>query len=245
MKPALEQAIRQVSELSSNEKELMFLLMADHYKDMQRETFDRDLSQKNLVLLLWAENRIQGFTTFVSNPKGCGTAQYHILFSGDTIIAPEFWGSTAMVDGWFKVVARFLASDPHKPWYWFLMSKGHRTYMYLPLFFQQYYPALEPNRQIDTLKEIANDVAFKLYPEHWRPDLGVIQFPNAAGALTAKLAAGTYDRKHNPQVAFFLKKNPNFEKGDELVCICALNPDNLRGSSREKLLDLLALSSTA
>jgi hypothetical protein len=239
MKQPLQQAIKAVSALTEIEVNQMFQRMSENYKDMRREVFLSDLRQKSVVLLLMAENEIQGFSTFVANPKGCGTSSYNILFSGDTIISPLYWGSTALADGWFKVVASFLAADTSKPWYWFLMSKGHRTYMYLPLFFHQYYPALEAGCHDASLFKIADAVASKLYPAHWRPEVGVIQFPQAAGALSHNLAKGTYARQHNPHVAFFLDRNPSFAQGDELVCICPLHPENLKRSFKQKLQDLM------
>jgi hypothetical protein len=239
-KTSLSQNIKIVPDLTVHEIMDMYRLMADNYTEMSFENFTRDLKAKTVVLLLLDDQQtIQGFTTFVANPKMRGTEQFNILFSGDTIISPQYWGTMALINGWYQVVAQFLKTDLSKPWYWFLMSKGHRTYMYLPLFFERYYPALEPNRNAIELRSIAHTVASILYPKNWLPEAGVIRFEQSNGALTPKLAAGTYQRQHNAQVAFFLQKNPNFEAGDELVCISALNPENFRGSARTTMETLL------
>ena len=122
----------------------MFLIMEQNYSSISRISFDKDLENKQFIGVLTDNNKvIQGFTTYGINPYETGTPEYNILFSGDTIISPEYWGSQELVKGWCKTVGRLIAGSPEKKWYWFLLSKGHRTYMYLPLFFEKYYPAFD------------------------------------------------------------------------------------------------------
>ena len=116
----------------------MFLIMEQNYSSISRISFDKDLENKQFIgVLKDTNNVIQGFTTYAINPCETGTLEYNILFSGDTIISPEYWGSQELVKGWCKTVGGLIAGSPEKKWYWFLLSKGHRTYMYLPLFFEK------------------------------------------------------------------------------------------------------------
>jgi hypothetical protein len=223
-----------VRDLLPLQKERMFELMADSYSSMDRNVFDRDLGNKQIVGLIMDESDvIQGFTTFSINPKNTGTEAYHILFSGDTIISPDHWGSLVMVKGWCTAIGEVIASDRTKSWYWYLMSKGHRTYMYLPLFFHNYYPSAISEDNDVALKQVIDRVSTILYPENWKPELGVIEFDSAEGALTPDLVQGTYTRKNNAHVAFFLECNPGFYKGDELVCMANLHPDNFKRSAKD------------
>lgn len=228
---------QQVPALTPLQKERMFELMSENYHSMTREVFFRDLMNKQIVGLILDEDEvIQGFTTFAINPKGTGTETYNVLFSGDTIISPDHWGSLVMVKGWCTAVGEIIATDREKAWYWYLMSKGHRTYMYLPLFFHKYFPAVDADEHDQMLKPIIDRVSSKLYPGNWYPDAGIIKFNSDAGALSPELGQGTYDRKNNTHVAFFLQRNPNFHKGDELVCMANLHPDNLKRSAKEYVL---------
>lgn len=216
----------------------MFSLMESGYDTMQREIFDRDLLNKHYVGLILDESEtIQGFTTFAINPKKSGSAAYNILFSGDTIIAQEHWGSLVMVRGWCSAVGKIISTDRSKDWYWYLMSKGHRTYMYLPLFFNHYFPSGEERQDDINLRGIIDRVSNILYPDNWTPKEGVIKFNSADGALSPELAEGTYKRSTNPHVAFFLERNPGFYKGDELVCLASLHPDNFKRSARNYVLE--------
>jgi len=215
-----------LNELSHQQKLRMFKLYAANYNNTSKPLFLSDISKKQYVILLLDEqNEIQGFSSIAVNPKNCGTNNYNIFFSGDTIISPKFWGTQELVKGFTEAVGRLLASDQQKKWYWFLMSKGHRTYMYLVLFFKTYYPHLkEANPE---LKQILNEVADKLFGKYWQPEKDLIVFPESMGELTPELAHASFEKRRNKHVAFFLEKNPDFYKGEELACITPLNFENI------------------
>lgn len=217
-----------VPDISPAERARMFELMSDSYTGMSRALFDKDLDGKHFAgLLLDEAGTLQGFTTYAINPKGAGGQDYHIVFSGDTIISPEHWGSQAMAQNWCHTIGRLVAADPSKPWYWYLLSKGHRTYMYLPLFFKDYYPALEPCAADGALREVAAAVSAKLYGSCWKPAEGIVRFEERMGELRPELNEGTYQKRSRPHIGFFLARNPGFHLGEELVCVAPLHPGNL------------------
>ena len=215
--------------ISGAQIDRMFRLMEANYDFIAKETFIADLSKKQWVgLLLDEDETIQGFTTFAVNPGGVGTDEYNIIFSGDTIVSPDSWGSLEFLKGVMHSGGQIVASDPDKKWYWLLISKGHRTYMYLPLFFHSYYPRAD-HADADTLFPILDKSCTKLFGDCWYPDKGLIIFPESLGQLKPELAASTWQKKKKPPVAFFLEKNPEFYMGHELACMTELKPDNFRG----------------
>ena len=227
------------SSLNAKQVDRMYQLLVSNYDFVNRKQFEKDLSNKSWIGLLQDQTeKIEGFTTFSVNPNGTGTDTYNIIFSGDTIVSPEHWGSLEFVRGSIHTGGRIVASDPNKKWYWFLISKGHRTYMYLPLFFGEYYPALEPNLEEELrLKRKLNQMASQLFGSCWHPDKGLIIFPNNMGQMKTELAEASWKRKHKSHVAFFLEKNPRFFKGEELACIAELSPENMKGSARKYFLE--------
>lgn len=219
------------SELDESMLKRMYFLMEEAYEEINYERFVSDLDKKQLVLLLQTKDGlIQGFTTFAVNPANSGTADYAILFSGDTIIHPAYWGSLALLKGWCAAVAHLMKQSPDCKWYWFLLSKGHRTYMFLPLFFKQYFPCMDSeNRVPDSWLEIQDRTASLLYSESYKKGVPVLKFNQPLGQLNAPLAKSSYDRKANPHIDFFLQLNPDFERGDELLCFTWIHPDNMKG----------------
>lgn len=224
--------------LAENQKSRMFHLMHENYNKVTEDIFFHDLSNKEWIgLIMDHSGLIHGFTTFVINPKGVGGSHYHIIFSGDTVIAPAYWGSQIMMQGWCRAVGSFIASDMTKPWYWYLLSKGHRTYMYLPLFFEYFYPSPNPGQMNAELRKLADEVSSKLFGEYWYPKEGVIRFDASRGELKAELSEATFQKKGSLIANFFLNKNPRFYEGEELVCTALIHPDKVFRSARAFILE--------
>jgi len=223
-----------IGEVSQSQKLRMYNLYSENYNHTSKELFFSDLANKQFVIMVFDESHeIQGFSTAGINPKNCGTQNYNILFSGDTIISPEHWGTQELLKGFMTLVGKLLASDKEKEWYWFLISKGHRTYMYLALFFKAYYPHVK--KTDPKLKHILNEVASKMFPESWLPEKDLIVFPEKMGELTPELAKGSFNKTHNKHVAFFLEKNPHFYRGEELACITSLSFENIHPRQHNNL----------
>jgi hypothetical protein len=208
----------------------MFDLYSTYYNSVTEEGFRQDLETKNKVgMFLDDDNNIKGFTTFAINPAGSGTEDYNIIFSGATVMDQAHWGGFDMIRGWCRTVGKLLDRDPDKKHYWFLITKGHKTYLYFPFFFKNYIPSLNtPGNQLE-LKRIMDKVAYKMYGNDYDPLNGVIRFPDSRGELKPALAADTFHKKHKEHVSFFLKRNPNFYCGEELACLAELHPQNMKG----------------
>ena len=220
----------------------MLKLMQENYTDITEAQFLNDLYKKQYVGLLHdEENIVRGFTTYAVNPNNSGTEEYAVLFSGDTIISPEYWGTIELIRGWCYSVAQIMKTERNKTWYWFLLSKGHRTFMYLPLFFEHYYPQCDGNSEEQVaLFEMMETLANKIYPDLYKKDSGIIRFPIEGGELKESLAQGTFDKSSKKHVNWFIQKNPLFYKGDELICLSRIDPNNMRGFAKEFLLQHLA-----
>jgi len=229
----LKYELNEKASLSIEDQQQMYSLMDAVYQKISEEMFHADLENKQFCGLLKDESGIiRGFTTYrILTYKTRRSSLVRILFSGDTVIEPAYWGSQELVKGWCQTVGKFKNDYPNEPLYWYLMSKGHRTYMYLPLFFKKYHPAIYQKNE--DLEEVADLVSKELYPNCWNRNKGIIEFDESLGELKTDYGAASYNRSSNKYVEFFLEKNPGFHKGDELVCITEICPENLRGLARK------------
>lgn len=226
------------SEMNQSSIERMYFIMEENYSSISFSAFKNDLKNKQFIgVLKDGENQIQGFTTYAINPFNLGTSEYNILFSGDTIISPFYWGSQELVRGFCKTVGGLIAGTSEKKWYWFLLSKGHRTYMYLPLFCEKYYPAVNKNEEAN-LFPIINKCAKAMYGSNWDPEKRVITFEKSHGELK-KIHTETNLKKvkSNVHIDFFLKRNPGFKNGDELTCMAELTLDNMKRFAKNMVLE--------
>lgn len=232
--------------LSRDERDRMYALMTESYEHVGRSRFESDLLAKDTVILL-RENmtgRIVGFSTQVVFTHAFEGNLVRGIFSGDTVVAEAFRGTQALVRAWFRFAGEVLSRDPQKPLYWLLISKGYRTYLYLPLFFRHYSPA--PGVQPDDItRRLMDTIARNRFGEVYDSTAGVLRFSERIGNLTSREAAIPTSRRDDALVDFFLQKNPGYASGDELVCLARISPENTRGLARTLLMRGMAGSTEA
>lgn len=225
----LRSEIVPIPALGPGEPRRLFDLFARHYEHVAWPRFQADLAEKDCVVLLrdGATGEVRGFSTQKVISAVVRGRQLRALFSGDTVIDPAFWGDQELIRGWCRFAGAVRAANPGTPLYWFLISKGYRTYLYLPLFFARYYPspteATPPFEQ-----EVIDTLATQKFGDCYRPASGTLEFPERLGNLTPTLAAVPLARQRDHRVRFFLERNPTYALGTELVCLAEISPGNMR-----------------
>lgn len=216
--------LAKISTLNNYQIGCMYQLMCEYYDNVNESQFRIDLFKKDYVGLLNSEDQtIYGFTTIKVNPikiDGLNT-----IYSGDTIIDKSYWGKNNLATGWIKAVGQICSTCTKEPWLWFLISKGHRTYMYLPIYFSEYYPALD-SKKGETLESHVTQIAAKMFGDYWVAKEGVLRFKTSMGNLKKDISEDTLNSS-NKHAKFFLSKNPGFYRGEELVCGTWLKNENL------------------
>lgn len=210
----------------------MFELFRRHYDGVTLEAFSRDLEGKEHVIVLRdGDGILRGFSTVRTFELAVDGEPLRLLFSGDTIIEHGWWGDQALGRAWSVLAGSIRAQSP-LPLYWLLLSKGHRTYLYLPLFFHEFYPrhdAPPPARE----KAIIDAFASRKYGSDYDPIRGVVAFAAAPGRLREDLADVGAHRLRNEHVRFFLAANPHYADGHELVCLAPLEAENMKLFARQ------------
>ena len=200
------------AELTRRDRDAMFALYTSYFATTDRVTFERDLAEKEWVILLCGgDGAIEGFSTLMRMRIADAT----VFFSGDTIVARHRWGTFDLPRMWAQHV--FAHADAST--YWFLISSGWRTYRFLPLFFRDFYP------RDATMKPLLDAIAAAKFGDAYDARTGVVRL-----ATPAPLREGVSDpegRMHDPHVRFFVEANPGHADGDELACLVRVDLDNL------------------
>lgn len=203
------------AELTRRDRDAMFALYTTYFATGDRVTFERDLSEKDWVILLCGDDgAIEGFSTLMRMRVGEAT----VFFSGDTIVARHRWGTFDLPRMW----ARHVFAEADDNTWWFLISSGYRTYRYLPIFFRDFHPKAGGDR---TMKPLLDAIATEKFGDAYDARTGVIRL-----ATPAPLREGISDpleRMKNPHVRFFVDANPGHADGDELACLVRVDRDNL------------------
>ena len=210
----------------------MFALFQEHFDRATCESFLSDLSEKQWVILLREETTkmIQGFSTLACYETRCQGQQIGVVYSGDTIIRPAYWGTPALPQTWIKTALKIGEALP-KPLYWLLISSGYKTYRFLTVFFKEFYPRHDRPTPPE-IKTLIHHLAGERFGANYHPESGIVRFSRGATPLRAGVADITARRLKEPHVAFFVAQNPGYSQGDELVCLTHLCPDNFTAAGR-------------
>ena len=217
------------------DRDRMFAIFEACYDMVSRVGFEGDLEGKSSVVLMRdGAGVVRGFSTQEVYEHASATGAIRVLFSGDTVVEPECWGRSELVHGWCAVAANALAAAPRRPLYWFLISKGHRTYRYLPVFFRRFIPGPTPDAPPEW-RTMLDEVARARFGAHYDAAAGLIRFPESRGQLARGLAEVPAARRSDPHIRYFLDRNPEYASGVELACFAEVSLANTHGLGRRWL----------
>ncbi len=216
-----------VPDLTRQDRANMFALFARYYEAADPDRFEADLARKQWVIQLIgpATGDLVGFSTQVlwQVPQGSDTVS--VLFSGDTIVDPTCWGETALIRQWGRMAVELMEVTRPAPLYWFLITKGYKTYRFLPVFFREFFPRHDCSTPawatslLDTLGQ-------SMFGEAYDGRRGLVIPTTHRDRLRPGIADITPARLADPHVRFFVDRNPGHAQGDELCCVAHLDVAN-------------------
>ena len=188
-------------------------LYREFYVGADEADFRRDLAEKDYAILLRGTG-VCGFSTM----KLVEVAEMRVLFSGDTVVETSQRGQWGLAGGFGHMIKFVEGMSPDETAYWLLISKGARTYRFLPTFFRRYGPG--PVADADLSARLAR-VASAFYPREYNPATGVLHFVGKKDRLRGDLL------RRDTESVRFRALNPGWMNGDELCCLAPLATDNL------------------
>lgn len=206
----IKQEVVPVGELQAAQLRLLQELYEAHYGGLH--SFARDLSEKDWVLLLRSGPQVVGFSSLQRRPQD----GFIVYFSGDTLVLPGHRHSYDLPRLWGRFVFQQVAHE-QLPCLWFLICAGFRTYRFLPVFFQRFYPRYD-EKTPDETQALLDRLARQRYGDLYQG--GIIRLGSPS---LEELPARQLDQ----HARFFLERNPGWRQGHELACLTWLEPSNL------------------
>ena len=223
----LKYEIVEVSNLSNSMKDSMYKLLEYYYANVRWRDFISDLMEKQWAILLFStsSNQLVGFSTQMCIvPENKNFENCVVLYSGDTIIAHEYWGSITLPIAFLELVSEIKNNFPGKKVYWLLISKGLRTFKFLSVFLNDYYP--NPNFPTPlSIKELMDAMGQLKFGKKFNSEHGIIKANDNDQYLKKEFQPE--EKKENEVATFFFSKNPGYFKGDELLCMAEISDANL------------------
>jgi hypothetical protein len=220
-----------VSTLSLDVRVAMWRLVQESYDGATESRFVEDLFDKSHVILLRSEDGdLQGFSTLQVTDHECGGRKYRAIFSGDTVLREKFWGNGHLARAFgayiLKVRLKTLLTSPRTIVYWFLLSKGFKTYLIMANNFSQYFP--RPDRptpsEVDQIRLHYYSQKYLQTKCHFDEASGIlIPEPSRRMRLKHGVAGPPAGDKQNMKTDYFVHANPNWSQGEELACIARVS----------------------
>ncbi|EKF73454.1 hypothetical protein A11A3_13455 [Alcanivorax hongdengensis A-11-3] len=198
----------------------MYGIYSKYYENISLDLFSRDMEEKSGVFVVFERHsgRAVGFSTLktvdleIKGRKGIG------VFSGDTILEKEYWGSRVLHVKFFLKMVREKMKRPYQPLFWLLISKGYKTYLLMANNFHRYYP--DHQGKNEHLAPLVDDYCDKLFPGYFCSNRKLLDFGDGYTFLKSDVAAITETmRADNDKIRFFEQCNPSWQRGTELPCI--------------------------
>ncbi len=213
-----------VATINETDRKTMFGLMQQYYDCMDWDRFNKDLSDKDDVILLMdkATASIKGFSTLKSVEVDVEGRKAFGVFSGDTVVDRAFWGQRVLGKAFLRYLFIQKAKRPFTPFYWILISKGYKTYLLLANNFNEHYPRYE-SATPQAAQNLMDEFATSLFGHAYSAETGLISFPESLGQLRPGIAdvpSGASFK--NPRIAYFAKQNPTWAEGTELMCLARM-----------------------
>ncbi|RRS02442.1 hypothetical protein EIP75_20445 [Aquabacterium soli] len=197
----------------------MFKVFCRYYENTSLEQFISDLNRKSgaFIIRRKIDDAIVGFSTMGIYHMEVDGKKIRGIFSGDTILEKEYWGNRAMNAAFVKRLVWEAIKDPFTPQYWFLISKGYKTFLLLTRNFPDYYP--HPEHDNPHMKHIVEAYCDKLFPGKLDRDAMVLDFGEGSNCLKSDVTPISAAQRTETDIAFFEQRNPQWERGTELPCV--------------------------
>jgi len=208
-----------VKHLDEATRRAAFALFAAAYEGADWPRFLADLGEKQHVILMHDRQtrELKGFSTVSVRVEDTERGKAIVVFSGDTVIDRDYWGQKQLHIQLSVLFMRQQLLHPLRPVYWFLVSKGYKTYVGLVNNFPVSIPRHERpddprlRRMLDRVAaarfgaayNVSTGIAVNIAHEWVRPGLSPIDVSAQA----------------NAHVRFFMERNPDHAGGDELACL--------------------------
>lgn len=216
-----------IEQLLPGDRDAMYALLDTHFKGVTPDSFQADLARKNWVLLLKDEETasLKGFSTLWMQQTEFGGEVLSVVYSGDTIVDPSAWTSSALPRSWIAAINYLRQQYASGRLYWLLICSGYRTYRFLPLFWQEFYPRYDRVTP-PQVSAFMGFLAHSYYDRAYDEASGIVRLPHPQ-MLRETLSGIPTGRQTDLHIRFFQERNPGYLQGDELVCLTEIRQDNL------------------
>ena len=214
-----------VSRLPAGVRDGMWSVFRKYYDGISRAQFESDLDAKQFVIIVRdGAGTVQGFSTIAEYDVALGERSYRVVYSGDTILERRFWGYGGLQTAFARHMLLAKLRTPGRPVYWFLISKGYKTYLLLARNFLGYWPRRDVPME-SWQKQLVDKLATDKFGAQYDAPSGILRALEDGCRLKEEVAP--LDVFTDADIRFFAESNPGHAIGDELCCVGVVDTRSL------------------
>ena len=188
--------------------------------DCTAEALEEARVRHRTLVRMWGQRN----TVHVYDATVCAR-QLTVVYSGDTVVDRDTWRDSALSYCWMGAIDYLRRLHGCRSLYWFLLVSGFRTYRFLPVYSKAFYPRFDEPTPA-SIQRIMDQLATQRFGDRYDARLGIVRL--AVPAILREAFQGIPEhRLADPHIAFFARRNPGHEQGDELVCFTELTPEKM------------------
>ncbi len=201
----------------------MWSLYQNFYQMSALSKFKTDLYKKTHCFIgRDQKGAIRGFSVFKFYQTIYRGKKINILYTGDTMFHPDYWGNKSLHVAFITFCVKQIISRPFQRVYWHLISSGIRTYMSMARSTADYFPCHDRPTP-DWEQGLIHHVSQQEFSSNYDPTTGLIKLTEKnEGIFNSELTPIDKTSLGQPEIEFFLQKNPNYKIGIELSCIAQI-----------------------
>lgn len=214
--------------LTERQRAQMLALMQVCYAGVSAERFTQDLDEKQYVILLSARRsgELVGFSTLRVSEEVVDGKPAEIVFSGDTVIHPDYWGQKELQVRFVRFMLARKLRRPLRPLMWLLLSAGYKTYLLAVNHFPRTVPRHDwepPAERVSFLRSLAS----RWFGGQYDAERGTVRFGGSHYRVRDGVSPIDREAAAHPHIAFFARNNPGHVEGEELVCLAEIRARDL------------------
>ncbi len=228
-----------VASLRGAQRDSMYAVLTRYFDGATRDVFDHDLDEKHWAVVLTCpeSQRLCGFSTLrLLEDEVLGTP-VRAFFSGDTIIDRQYWATLALERAWIRFTFSHALEHPEIRYFWFLVVNSYRSFRYLPVYTNTYYP--NPHSAMPRFeRQVLDQLATKRYGNEYDAKTGLIRLTKGWRLRPGVADIGERELR-DPRITFFQRCNPEWAQGSELACLTELRVENVNRMARRIITPLV------
>ena len=214
--------------LNSQELNEMFSLFEKNYDNTCFQRFTRKFKQEATHIILIRESRtkaIIGFQRFqIMNTQYKGK-NYILFYSGTVIKDARYYGEKSLPKATSKLFMKTRFAHPRSKLIFVAMFNGWKTFLYVHRFLPCFPYAKQSSLGNSVAKGLLQHVGLTLYgEENYDTKSNIVHRAGQENLFKEdEIAQLPKNYREIPELAWFVKNNPNYRSGDEILSICELS----------------------